>query len=56
MHLKMNYQKKYLTRKKHGFEIPLNKWFKNELQSFIDDEIFENNMAVKEGILSKKWS
>tara|TARA_Y100001954_G_C15777075_1_gene587591 strand:- start:414 stop:1775 length:1362 start_codon:yes stop_codon:yes gene_type:complete len=42
------------NRRKHGFEIPLDKWFRGELKSFIDDEIFENNMAVKEGILSKK--
>ena len=56
MHLKMNYQQPYLTYRKHGFEIPLEKWFRGELKSFIDDEIFENNMAVKEGILSKKWN
>ncbi len=42
------------TRRKHGFEIPLEKWFRGELKSFIDDEIFDNNVAVKEGILSKK--
>ena len=41
------------NRRKHGFEIPLDKWFRGELKSFIDDEIFENNVAVKEGILSK---
>ena len=41
------------NRKKHGFEIPLDKWFRGKLKSFIDDEIFENNVAVKEGILSK---
>ena len=40
-------------RRKHGFEIPLNKWFRGELKHFINDEIFENNVAVKEGILSK---
>ena len=44
---------KKLTRRKHGFEIPLNKWFRGELKSFIDDEIFENNIAVEEGIISK---
>ena len=55
--------KEVFSRKKHGFEIPLNKWFKNELQSFIENEIFRNNKALKMGLINevglklieKKW-
>ncbi len=45
--------KEVFERKKHGFEIPLEKWFRGELKSFINQDIFERNIAVKEGILSK---
>ena len=55
--------KEVFSRKKHGFEIPLNKWFKNELQSFIENDIFRNNKALKMGLINevglklieKKW-
>ena len=55
--------KEVFSRKKHGFEIPLNKWFKNELLSFIENDIFRNNKALKMGLINevglklieKKW-
>ena len=45
--------KEVFSRKKHGFEIPLNKWFKNELQSFIENDIFRNNKALKMGLINE---
>jgi asparagine synthase (glutamine-hydrolysing) len=42
------------NRKKHGFEVPLNKWFNNEMKSFLTDEIFHNNKMVNEGLLKKE--
>jgi asparagine synthase (glutamine-hydrolysing) len=41
------------TRKKHGFEVPLRKWFNNEMRFFLENEIFTNNLLVKEGIINK---
>ena len=42
------------TRKKHGFEVPLNKWFNNEMKSFLTDEIFHNNKMINEGLINKE--
>ena len=39
------------NRKKHGFEVPMEKWFKNQLKSYLNDTIFNNNVMVKEGLL-----
>ncbi len=41
-------------RKKHGFEVPLEKWFQNQLKSYLKDKIFENNPMVKEGFLDQE--
>tara|TARA_Y100001933_G_C18798531_1_gene479783 strand:- start:275 stop:709 length:435 start_codon:yes stop_codon:yes gene_type:complete len=41
------------TRKKHGFEVPLRKWFNNEMKFFLENEIFNNSSLVKEGIINK---
>ena len=42
------------NRKKHGFEVPLKKWFSNEMKLFLDQEIFNNNSLISEGILKKE--
>jgi asparagine synthase (glutamine-hydrolysing) len=42
------------NRNKHGFEVPLKKWYKNELKTFLDNHIFTNNILVKEGILKQE--
>ncbi len=39
------------NRKKHGFEVPLEKWFQNQLKSFLKDKIFNNNILAKDGYL-----
>ena len=46
--------KTVFERKKHGFEVPLEKWFQNELHSYIKDKIFNNNPMVQEGFLDKE--
>ena len=47
-------QKEVFTRKKHGFEVPLNKWFNNEMKSFLTDKIFHNNKMVYDGLIKKE--
>ena len=42
------------NRKKHGFEVPLEKWFQNELKSYVKENIFNNNSLVKLGYLNHK--
>ena len=42
------------NRKKHGFEVPLEKWFQNELKSYVKENIFNNNSLVKLGYLNRK--
>ena len=44
--------KEVFNRNKHGFEVPLKKWYKKELKSFLDNHIFTNNILVKEDILT----
>lgn len=38
------------TRAKHGFEVPLLKWFKNELRSLIDDDLLSKAFINAQGI------
>jgi asparagine synthase (glutamine-hydrolysing) len=38
-------------RKKHGFEVPLLKWFKNELYQDIDQKWLNEDMLIAQGIL-----
>lgn len=40
------------TRPKHGFEVPLLKWFKNELNSFIENEILNEEFIKTQGIFN----
>ena len=40
-------------RKKHGFEVPLEKWFQNELKTYLKEKIFNNNPLVKQGYLNQ---
>ena len=41
------------NRKKHGFEVPMEKWFQNELKSYLKSKIFNNNPLVKAGYLNQ---
>lgn len=43
-----------LTRKKHGFEVPLLKWFKTELRSKIENEWLNEKAIVEQGIFNPK--
>jgi asparagine synthase (glutamine-hydrolysing) len=40
------------TRPKHGFEVPLLKWFRNELYSFIFDEMLEDRFVESQNIFN----
>lgn len=41
--------KEIFTRPKHGFEVPLLKWFKNELRSLIDDDLLSKSFINSQG-------
>ncbi len=41
-----------LTRKKHGFEVPLLKWFQTELKSFITDDLLSEQFIREQGIFN----
>jgi len=38
------------NRPKHGFEVPLLKWFRNELKSYISDDLLEDKFVEAQGI------
>ncbi len=38
------------TRPKHGFEVPLLKWFRNELKSLIEDDLLKDAFVEQQGI------
>jgi len=40
------------TRKKHGFEVPLLKWFNSELKSLIINDLLEDGFIQEQGIFS----
>lgn len=40
------------NRPKHGFEIPLLDWFKNELWGLINDDLLERSFVEKQGIFN----
>lgn len=40
------------NRPKHGFEIPLLDWFKNELWGLIDDDLLNDNFVKEQGIFN----
>ncbi len=40
------------NRPKHGFEIPLLGWFKNELWGLINDDLLEKNFVAEQGIFN----
>ena len=42
------------TRPKHGFEIPLLKWFKYELKDYLDKNVFNQTLIEEQGFLN--WS
>ena len=44
--------KEIYNRPKHGFEVPLLNWFRNELRSFIEDDLLENNFVAEQGIFN----
>lgn len=41
-----------LNRSKHGFEVPMLKWFQNELKSLITDDLLSNNFIEEQGIFN----
>jgi asparagine synthase (glutamine-hydrolysing) len=41
-----------LTRKKHGFEVPLLKWFQKELRSSIESNWLNDNYIEQQGIFN----
>ena len=43
---------KLYRREKHGFEVPLKKWFQNELYSYIFDDLLEPKKIEAQGILN----
>lgn len=38
------------NRPKHGFEVPLLKWFRNDLKNLISNDLLEDNFIVSQGI------
>lgn len=42
------------NRPKHGFEVPLLKWFKNELQKMIFDDLLSDEFVLNQGIFDLK--
>lgn len=47
------YHQTFLIVKKHGFEVPMEKWFQNELKSYLKSKIFNNNPLVEAGYLNQ---
>ncbi len=43
-----------INRPKHGFEVPLLKWMRNEIYSLIHDELLEDNFIIEQGIFDPK--
>lgn len=39
-----------LNRPKHGFEVPMDNWIKNELKSYIINSLLEKNFVMSQGI------
>lgn len=39
-----------INRHKRGFEVPMDKWFKNELKSLISDNLFERNFIMSQSL------
>src|SRR5690606_6051264 len=42
------------TRAKHGFEVPLLKWFRNELRSLIEDDLLNDSFVSEQNIFNTK--
>jgi asparagine synthase (glutamine-hydrolysing) len=42
------------SRGKKGFEVPLQEWFKNELASYLDEKVFNQELIIEQGILNWK--
>lgn len=40
------------NRPKHGFEVPLLKWFRNELKPFIENEVLNKTLIQEQGIFN----
>ncbi len=40
------------TRAKHGFEVPLLKWFRNELRSLIEDDLLNDRFVSEQNIFN----
>ncbi len=44
--------KEIFTRGKHGFEVPLYKWFNNELKSYLLENVFNKELIENQNILN----
>ena len=40
------------TRKKHGFDVPLQKWFRNELRSMITDDLLADPFIREQNLFN----
>ncbi|MEY4875725.1 MAG: hypothetical protein RL708_874 [Bacteroidota bacterium] len=43
------------NRPKHGFEVPLLKWFRNELKSLIEDDLLNDKFITEQNIFNLKF-
>lgn len=46
--------KEIINRSKHGFEVPLTKWFRNELSSFIHNDALEESFIEHQNLFNLK--
>ncbi len=44
--------KELANRPKHGFEVPLLKWFKNEMEDYLNQNVFNQELIETQGILN----
>jgi len=44
--------KELLLRRKQGFEVPLYKWFNNELKSLIEGDLLNDDFICEQGLFS----
>jgi asparagine synthase (glutamine-hydrolysing) len=42
------------TRPKHGFEVPLLKWFQHELRSYLEHDILSDEFITEQGIFKRE--
>jgi asparagine synthase (glutamine-hydrolysing) len=45
--------KELITRRKQGFEIPLHRWFNNELKPMLTDDLLNDDFIREQGLFSQ---